>query len=87
MNQLSFYYVVIKVCLNSQAPLFEKYDWLNVSTLGPRKVDFRCISRPTFKLFLLDIMGKSKEINQDLRFFFFLTSTSLVHPWEQFPNA
>ena len=25
MNQLGFYYIVIKVYLNSQAPVFEKY--------------------------------------------------------------
>ena len=33
-----------------------------------------------------DIMGKSKEISQNLRKKW-KTSTSLVHPWEQFPNA
>ena len=26
MNELDFYYTVIKVYLNSQAPVFEKYD-------------------------------------------------------------
>ena len=48
-----------------------------------------CISRPTFKLSasLHDIIGKSKEISQDLRGKKWQTSTSLVHPWEQFPNA
>jgi hypothetical protein len=46
------------------------------------------MSRPTFKLnfSLLDIIGKSKEISQNLRKKI-LTSTSLVHPWDQFPNA
>jgi DNA-binding transcriptional regulator YiaG len=36
---------------------------------------------------LLDIMRKSKEISQDLRKNQLQTSTSLVHPWEQFLNA
>ena len=35
---------------------------------------------------LLDIMGISKEISRELRKKLW-TSTSLVHPWEQFPNA
>jgi hypothetical protein len=47
------------------------------------------ISRPTFKLSasLLDIMGKSKENQPIPQNFLLLTSTSLVHPWEQFQNA
>ena len=46
------------------------------------------ISRPTFNLraYLLDIMGKSKEISEDIREKLQI-STSLVHSWEQFPNA
>jgi hypothetical protein len=49
-------------------------------------VNWRCtcrlISKPTFKLSasLLEIMGNSKDISQDL-------IKKKFHPWDQFPNA